>query len=404
MTSYQQHDFRSYKPTNYNHIDDGKERSGHSSQYEDVQFNFRIANENGPAMILKYQVNGQPPCYYTIHFLQGENNLLEGNLDSKPKVLQMLAKKASHIVKTIRTANNGHFDHASVSKDGVETSGPEWKLHKDEKCGFSNKNISYNEKVSNIYEKVEGSLSELKPPSRAQSPESSPRMDQAHPSGHTNAPHTQPTAERQPPPAKMRISSQLDDTIEGIDSHVGQFRHRLRDLESSQADSEDEERIRTLKESLRRIEENIASLQEYRKKGGPLGDLPTSPSEGSSTESEVIRSQEKLIADLSARLAEAMAGKSGRRNVAEDDLSPRSPTSIVPPVSTEIPIDEGADDARIRQRKLDELNAKIRRSEEASPTAGGETVEELRQELEDFGREISENEAHIDPSQFAEIK
>lgn len=108
---------------NFDHIHDGKVRSKAHSSYHDVEYNYRIENDrNGPYMVLKYRQKVESRWtedLYNIHFTKsadGSNLLDEGKLTPQSK--KELAKKVSHIVKTI-ISSQGAFEGASINNGKV---------------------------------------------------------------------------------------------------------------------------------------------------------------------------------------------------------------------------------------------------------------------------------------------
>ncbi|NCF71736.1 MAG: hypothetical protein GWP59_08555, partial [Chlamydiales bacterium] len=127
-------DVGSFDPFEYhsfNHQNDGKEREGgKSSFYSDVSFEYKLADDpkNPGRKVLKLRVfmeeedGSVSKKNYTIRFSQGEEDLLHRE-DYSKDALEEIAKKASHIVKQFKMANNnGYFKSLELSSQGGDLS------------------------------------------------------------------------------------------------------------------------------------------------------------------------------------------------------------------------------------------------------------------------------------------
>lgn len=145
------------------------------SFYKGVSYSYSIEfdEKRQPYMLLEYQEGELPPVFYDIHFLDSEKNLLEvgreGDLDGA--ILERLARKASHVVKTL-TASRGQFERASIQGGKVLSLDPlpwerdpiPWEQVKDGIAFVGKDQVkkTYEKKIENIYNKLSGCLVELR--------------------------------------------------------------------------------------------------------------------------------------------------------------------------------------------------------------------------------------------------
>lgn len=265
------------------------------SFYRGVTYSYKIQSDGRHSyMLLRYQEQGKDPVFYDIHFSESNRNLLLGEAGKQmnPESLEILARKASHVVKTLVAANNNqYFESASLWGGQVKSfqadSNMNWEAVKGRKEVLSRKDggtKTYEKKIENIYAKMKGCFINLHNFSPSQQVSDNP------PFQHTQQPRPlrvnpnppfdlnqnppfnplHPGFPRQYPevPSQQNLPFQpfhnyhYPNVQQGMDPRIDMYRHQMQDMGFAMQNFQrglqaNENRLEECRNRLREVEEGI---------------------------------------------------------------------------------------------------------------------------------------------------